>query len=121
MTFVWLMLTIAVALVLIDVVVRKLLGIKRAKLTNPKGKRIEMLGRIACVFLIFITYPAFIDTGILEIKHLFIIFFTVLFCLQAVVQYIYIKESKEYIITMLMNVVFVVFLFNIDLLVNLYS
>ncbi len=36
MTFVWLMLTIAVALVFVDVAVRKLLGIKRAKLTDPK-------------------------------------------------------------------------------------
>ncbi|NLP51559.1 DUF4181 domain-containing protein [Bacillus sp. RO1] len=121
MTFVWLMLTIAVALVFIDVVVRKLLGIKRAKLTDPKGKKIDMLGRIICAILIFIMYPAVIETGILQLKLLFVIFFTLLFWLQAIIQYIYIKESKEYIITLLINVVFVAFLFNIDSLLKLYS
>lgn len=121
MTFVWLMLTIAVALVFVDVVVRKFLGIKRAKLTDPKGKKIDMLGRIICVILAFIMYPAFIETEVLEINYLFIILFTFLFCFQAIIQYIYIKESKEFIITLLMNVVFVVFLFNINFLLNLYS
>ncbi|ART77075.1 hypothetical protein B4U37_13900 [Sutcliffiella horikoshii] len=121
MTFVWLMLTIAVALVFVDVAVRKLLGIKRAKLTDPKGKKIDVLGRIICVILVFITYPAVIETGVLQIEHLFVIFFTVLFCLQAIIQYLYIKESKEFIITLLMNVVFVVFLLNIDSLLKLYS
>ncbi len=121
MTFVWLMLTIAVALVIVDVAVRKLLGIKRAKLTDPKGKKIDLLGRIICVILAFIMYPAFIETEVLEMNYLFIILFTVLFCFQAVVQYIYIKESKEFIITLIMNVVFVVFLFNINFLLNLYS
>ena len=121
MAFVWLMLTIAVTLVFIDVVVRKLLGIKRAKLTDPKGKKIDMLGRIICAILIFIMYPAVIETGVLQLKHLFVIFFTLLFWLQAIIQYIYINESKEYIITLLINVVFVAFLFNIDSLLKLYS
>ncbi|MGD6994074.1 DUF4181 domain-containing protein [Sutcliffiella horikoshii] len=115
------MLTIAVALVFVDVAVRKLLGIKRAKLTDPKGKKIDVLGRIICVILVFITYPAVIKTDVLQIEHLFVIFFTILFCFQAIIQYIYIKESKEFIITLLMNVVFVAFLFNIDSLLKLYS
>ncbi|NMH74243.1 DUF4181 domain-containing protein [Bacillus sp. RO2] len=121
MTFVWMMLTIAVALVIVDVVLRKLLGIKRAKLTDPKGKKIDLFGRIICAILIFILYPAVIETGVLQLKHLFVIFFTVLFCLQAIIQFIYIKESKEYIITLLINVVFVAFLLNIDSLLMLYS
>ncbi|TYS68207.1 DUF4181 domain-containing protein [Sutcliffiella horikoshii] len=121
MTFVWLMLTIAVALIFIDVVGRKLLGIKRAKLTDPKGKKIDLLGRVICVILAFVLYPTFIETEVLEMNYLFIIFFTVLFCFQAIIQYIYIKESKEFIITLLMNIVFVVFLFNIDALLKLYS
>ncbi|WP_226679885.1 DUF4181 domain-containing protein [Sutcliffiella horikoshii] len=121
MTFVWIMLTIAVALVFIDVAVRKLLGIKRVKLTDPKGKKIDLIGRIICAILIFILYPAVIETGVLQMKHLFILFFTVLFSFQAIIQYIYIKESKEFFITLLMNVVFVVFLFNIDDLIKLYS
>jgi hypothetical protein len=114
------MLTVAIALLLVDVVVRKALNIKRVKLTDPKAKKIDMFGRILCVILIFVTFPPLLDNEVISLKYLFIIFFVALLSFQAILQYIYIKESKEYIITLLMSVVFIV-MFNIDFLIALYN
>lgn len=121
MIFVWLMLTVALALVLVDVVVRKALNIKRVKLTDPKAKKIDMLGRILCAVMIFVAFPPLLDNGVIQLKYLFMIMFTIFFSFQAIIQYIFIKESKEYILTMLMSLVFIVFMFKIDLLIELYS
>jgi hypothetical protein len=121
MTFVWLMMTVVIVLMLVDVVVRKALNIKRVKLTDPKAKKLDVFGRVLCAVIIFVAFPPLLDNGVIQLKYLFMILFTVLFSFQAILQYIYIKESKEYIITLLMSVVFIVFMLNIDFLIDLYT
>lgn len=76
----------------------KLLGVKKKKISETSGKGIERRGSITIIIIYLITL--WFNNGS-DIQRLFVllVFLALLLGYQAIMEFIFIKESKQYIST----------------------
>jgi hypothetical protein len=97
---------------LIVFIMNKLLGVEVQKISNTPGKKVDRVGRII-LLVIFLAMLPFIQHYI-NMKWYFIIFITLIFLFHAIMEWIYLKSSKQYISTFVFLIVLFLILINID-------
>lgn len=109
-------------LFLIEKVLKKIFGIKKKKIADTPGKKVDFWGRliIVTVFVgsIWFVYLHYSD---LILKWYFMVYFSILYGFQAITEYIYMKETKQHIISIFYLIMILVFFYNIDEIVIFLS
>ena len=98
-------------LFLVVYLVEKYLGIKRKLISETPAKRIDRWGR-TIILGIFLSSSFFAITNEVEVilKWNWVLFFTALMGLQTILEWKYIKESKQYISTLISSMLLFIFL-----------
>ncbi|WP_263458239.1 DUF4181 domain-containing protein [Sutcliffiella rhizosphaerae] len=106
---------------LLDYLLRKIFKIKRVKMTNPIGKKVDLWGRIIIVLIFFALTPV-ISIMYEDYMHYFIMgAFLVIMFFETFVEWKYNKESKGYITHLLFIGLFIPIFLNIDLIIELLN
>lgn len=112
-TFVWFLVLVSILIIfilLLEKRINKLLGVKKKKLSETPGKKIEKWSRIIISVLyflgtvIFILYEVpFLDMNEAQfLKFFLILYLTVSLGSHAFLEWKYIKESKQYVTTLIL-------------------
>ncbi|MCD5323456.1 MULTISPECIES: DUF4181 domain-containing protein [Pontibacillus] len=115
MTFVVLVILLLLILSL-EYLLRKKFKIERQSITDTKGKHVDRFGRGMTVLIAIsvLTYAIFEDPE--EVKWYYMAIVGIQFGYEAFMQWMFIKGSKEYIITLVYLALGLFTIYNIDLL-----
>ncbi len=97
----------------VGIILEKYLGVKRKFISETPGKRVDRWGR-TIILVIFLSSSFFAITKEIDVilKWNWLLFFTALMGLQTILEWKYIKESKQYISTLITSmIVFSILLF----------
>ncbi|MEK3796810.1 DUF4181 domain-containing protein [Peribacillus sp. FSL H8-0477] len=97
---------------------RKWLGIHKVKISDTSYKKKDLTGRILIVVVLLCTYPYALTKGANVLQWYFIFYSIVLFGVQTYLQWKYLKNSKEYILTLILLFLTVLVLYNIQLFIT---
>jgi hypothetical protein len=76
------------------------------------GRRVDFWGRIILAVIFFCLLFFVIDTSEeMTVKWFFIIFFTIITAFQSIVEWKYLKNSKEYVVTLLLWLIGIIYFF----------
>lgn len=107
---------------ILEKILIKLFGIKKKKIADTPGKKVDFWGRIIIV-IIFVSSILFVYLHHSDyvFKWSIMIYFTILYGFQAITEYIYMKETKQHITSIFFLIMMLVFFYNIDELVIFLS
>ncbi|WP_338472605.1 DUF4181 domain-containing protein [Niallia sp. XMNu-256] len=107
---------------LLEKIVNKLLGVKKQKISETPGKKIDRWGRgIIAVVHICIAIPYFVINNNISLKWYFIILLIFTIGFQAILEWKYIKNSRQYASTLIILIVGLIFMFNIEFFIRVFS
>ncbi|MEW9111226.1 MAG: DUF4181 domain-containing protein [Cytobacillus gottheilii] len=95
----------------------KVFGIKRKSLSETSGKKIDQWGR-GILLVVYLSVLLFVLEMDLDIKWYFICFIMISFVFEMVMEWVYLKETKQYIITLVFLVITIPILFNIEIIME---
>ena len=108
-------LIIIVLLILVVVLVGKMidtfLGIKRKQLSETPGKRIDRWGKTIILF-IFLVLNVISESDALKMWSL-LLFLPTLLVFEVILEWKYVKESKQYIATLINSTITIIFLIGV--------
>ena len=113
---------ILLALWLTDKLINRLLGIKKkGQIADTPGKYIDRWGRgiILVTFLISLLFLVSKDANASVFKWFWTLYLVVIMGFQTLLEWKYLKDSKQYISTLIYLMLFLVFLYNIENLFKL--
>ena len=103
---------------MLDKLINKLLGIKKkVKIEDTPGKNIDRWGRVIIVIVFLFLFLIIKDASAL--KWVFGLYWITLLGFQACMEWKYINNSKQYLNTLIILIIFLVFLYNIENLFKL--
>ena len=107
---------------LLEKIVNKLLGVKRQKISETPGKKVDRWGRgITAVILICIAIPYFAVNNNISWKWYFILLLIFTIGFQAILEWMYINNSRQYASTLIILIVGLIFLINIEFFIRVFS
>lgn len=99
---------IILAVFLVEKIMEKYLGVKRKLISNIPGKRIDRWGRTIIVIIFLLSYFIALEKEIdVILKWNWFLFFTALMGLKTILEWKYIKESKQYISTLISSMIII--------------
>lgn len=112
MTF---LIVLIIMLALIEKIVNKMLGIQREKLSETPGRNIDRWGRsiLLISYLITLWFVIANDSDV-TMKLYSMTYLTLFLGFQVIMEFIYIKDSKQYISTTILLIFGLIALYNID-------
>lgn len=100
---------------LLEKIINKLLGIKhKEKISETAGKNVDRWGRGIILVIFLCSLPFFIEQEASVMKWYYILFFISLWGFQAILEWKYLKNSKQYVSTLIFLVLVVVYFYNIE-------
>ena len=104
--------------------INKLLGVEKKRLSKTSGKKVDRWGRgIILIFFLctipFYTFYVMEDTTF--IKWYWILYLIVLLGFQSILEWKYLKNSKQYVTTLIMLIISVFILYNIEYFISLFK
>ena len=108
-----------VFVLLLEKILNRLLGVEKKKISETPGKNVDRWGR--CIILIFFlcTLPFFIMGDAPFIKWYWIVYVIILFGFQSILEWKYLKSSKQYITTLVFLILTITFLYNLEYFISL--
>ena len=95
--------------------INKLFGIdKEVKLSETSGKNIDRWGRGIILLIFLCSLPFFITKEASVMKWYYMLLWILTFGFQSILEWIYLKNSKQYISTLIFLVFIVIFIYNIE-------
>lgn len=93
----------------------KLLGVKKQKISRTPGKNVDRRGKTIIVipFLVAIPFVVLSESSA-AMKGFWILYMIILIGFQAFLEWKYLKNSKQYITTLVILVFAVVFIYNLE-------
>ena len=100
--------------VLVEKMVDGFFGIKRKQLSETSGKRIDRWGRtiILFIFIIFLMFNVTSESDALNIWS-WLLFLTTSLVFEVILEWKYVKESKQYIATLISSTIIFIFLIGV--------
>lgn len=107
---------------LLEKIINKLLRVKKIKVSKTSGKNIDRWGRsiILVIFLCALPFVITKDT-ISVIKWYWIIYLIVLSGFQSILEWKYLKNSKQYVTTLIFLMLGVIIMYNIECFLQLFG
>lgn len=81
--------------------INKLLGVEKKNISETPARRIDRRGRGVILVIVLLTLPVIITKDVHIIKWYWIVYFLLLFGFQAFLEWKYLKETKQYITTLI--------------------
>lgn len=104
----------------LDEIINKLLHVEKKKISETTGKKLNRWGRGIILFIFLFTLPFVIFGDSTNfIKWYWIIYLTVLMGFQAFLEWKYLKNSKQYVTTIIFMILTAIIIFNIEYLLTL--
>ncbi|WP_180349993.1 DUF4181 domain-containing protein [Bacillus sp. D386] len=96
---------------LIEKMTEKFLGVKRKKISETPGKSVDRWGRTIIVVIFLVGYFFALTKESFDIlKWHWVLFFTAIAGFQVILEWKYLKESKQYISTLISSTISFIFL-----------
>ncbi|WP_391560023.1 DUF4181 domain-containing protein [Robertmurraya sp.] len=120
MKFIVILAVLLLLFYVLEKLINKFLGVEKKKISDTPGKKIDQWGR-GIILVIFLTILwSTVNNDSIFIKKLFWMSYLILLGgFQAVLEYIYLKNTKQYITTVIMVIVTLIFIFNMELFIDL--
>ncbi|TRZ40681.1 DUF4181 domain-containing protein [Niallia circulans] len=102
--------------------INKLFGVKKKQVSETSGKKVDQWGRRIILMLFLCTIPIYSFYTISEttfIKWYWIFYLTALLGFQSMMEWKYLKNSKQYLTTLILLVLGILFLYNLDYFIRL--
>ena len=109
-----LIIVFAVLVFLLDKIVNKLLGIEKKKISETSGRKIDRWGRGIILVIVLCTLPFVITQDTNVIKWYWMLYLLLLFGFQSILEWKYVKDSKQYVTTLIFLMLSVIILYNIE-------
>lgn len=108
-------------LFLVNKVIERSLGIERGKISETSGRNIDRWGRgiIVVIFLSILWFV--IDKDIDVMKWYLIIYFVVSFGFQSILEWKFLRVTKQYVTTLVFLLLSVIIFYNIEYLFQLLN
>ena len=106
----------SILVVLLEKGINKLLGVEKKKVSETSGKKVDRWGRGMILILFLCTLPFYVMGDTTFIKWYWILYLIVLLGLQSILEWKYLKNSKQYVTTLILLIISVFFLYNIEYL-----
>lgn len=120
MKFIVLLAVLLLLFFVLEKVINKFLGVEKKKISDTPGKKIDQWGRGITLFIFLFALWFVVDSDSFLVKKLFWMSYLILLGgFQAVLEYIYLKNTKQYITTVIMVIVTLIFIFNMELFIDL--
>ncbi|NYF23398.1 DUF4181 domain-containing protein [Sporosarcina sp. JAI121] len=110
----WVFIIVLVISFLLDKILNKLLGIEKRKISETSGRKIDRWGRgiILVIFLCTLPFVVTQDTNVM--KWYWILYIIVLLGFQSILEWKYLKDSKQHVTTLIYLLLSVIIMYNID-------
>ena len=105
---------------LLEKIIYKLLRVEKKKISETSGKNVDRWGRglILVIFLCTLPFVVAQDTTNV-LKWYWILYITILLGLQAILEWKYLKNSKQYVATLIFILLSVTLMYNIEYFLQL--
>ncbi|KGP90225.1 hypothetical protein N780_05790 [Pontibacillus chungwhensis BH030062] len=115
MNVIVLLLVFSILLFMVEKITTKILKVEKIMISETSGKKIDRFGR-GVILLIFVSTLWFVvkNDSILITKLYFMTYLTFLLGFQAVMEFFFIKGSKQYISTVVVLVVSLILFYNFN-------
>ena len=102
-----------ILLLLIEKLINKILGVKKKKISETAGKNIDRWRRGLILVIFICTYPVAIYNDF-NIKWFFISYAILFMGSESLMEWIYIKNSKQYMTSLILLIFLVIIIYNIE-------
>lgn len=110
-----LIIVLLILVLLLEKILNKLLGIKKkGKLSETSGKNVDRWGRGIILVIFLCSLPFFIEQEASVMKWYYILFWISLWGFESILEWKYLKNSKQYISTLIFLTLSVIFIYNIE-------
>ena len=106
------MIFIVISILLLEKIINKLLGVEKKKISETAGKKADLWGR-RVIFVIILCNLPFIESGTDFAKWYMGFYIVLLFGLEAILEWKYIKNSKQYLTTIIILLYILFFLYTV--------
>lgn len=116
----WVLIIILVILAfLLEKILNKLLGIEKKKIFETSGKNVDRWGRGIISVLFLCTLPFVITQDTNVIKWYWILSLILLLGFQSILEWKYLKDSKQHVNTLIFLMLSVIIMYNIEYFLQL--
>jgi hypothetical protein len=119
---IWVLIIVLVILVfLLEKIINKLLAVKKKKISETSGKNVDRWGRGVILVIFLCTLPFVITKGTNVMKWYWILYLLLLLGFQSILEWKYLKNSKQYITTLIFLMLSVSIMYNIGYFLQLFG
>ncbi|KQU19443.1 hypothetical protein ASG65_23890 [Bacillus sp. Leaf13] len=97
--------------ILLEKTINKLLGVEKKKISGTSGKIVDQWGRGVILVIFLCTFPS-VSTN--DMNWLLILYFFLLLGFQSILEWKYLKNSKQYVTTLIFLILGVIIMYNIE-------
>jgi dipeptide/tripeptide permease len=109
-----LIIVFAILVFLLDKILNKLLGIEKKKISETSARKIDRWGRGIILVIFLCTLPFVITQDTNVIKWYWIVYLILLLGFQSILEWKYLKDSKQHVTTLIFLMLSVIILYNIE-------
>jgi dipeptide/tripeptide permease len=109
-----LIIVFAILVFLLDKILNKLLGIEKKKISETSGRKIDRWGRGIILVIFLCTLPFVITQDTNVIKWYWILYVILVMGFQSILEWKYLKDSKQHVTTLIFLMLSVIILYNIE-------
>ncbi|MBM7602564.1 membrane protease YdiL (CAAX protease family) [Metabacillus crassostreae] len=122
MNLVLLLLILVLIIFVTEKLTYKILGVQKKNIDDIRGENIDRWGRgiILVIFLCTLWFVSNKDSDNI-MKLFWMAYFTLLFGFQAVMEFIFIKDSKQYMGTAIILILGLIIIYNLDYLFSIIN
>ncbi|MEK5068719.1 DUF4181 domain-containing protein [Sporosarcina sp. FSL K6-1508] len=111
----WVFIIVLVILViLLEKILNKLLGVEKKKISETSGKKVDQWGRGIILVLFLCTLPFVITKDINVMKWYWILYIILLLGFQSILEWKYLKNSKQHVTTLIFLMLGVIIMYNVE-------
>ena len=116
--FLFFIILVILMVLLMEKVIFKLFGVEKKRISETSGKNIDRWGRSVILIIFLCALPFVVAKDINVMKWYWILYFILSLGFQSVMEWTYLKNSKQYVTTLIYLMVSVIIVFNIEYFVN---
>ena len=107
-----------VFVLLLEKILNSLLGVEKKRISETPGKNVDRWGRGIILILFLCTIPFYAMADISFIKWYWMLYMIILLGFQSILEWKYLKNSKQYITTLIFLILTIIFTYNIEYFIS---
>ena len=115
----WVLIIVLVIWVFLEKILNKLLGIEKKKISETSGENVDRWGRGIILVIFLCTLPFVITKDTNVMKWYWILYLILLLGFQSILEWKYLKDSKQYVTSLIFLMLSVIIMYNIECFLQL--